>query len=53
MPLLDKIGPPLDESRMWKSIAHSDGPRVSARKLRAPRPEWADKRQAFVWGQSV
>ena len=50
-PLLEEIGPPLDESRMWKSIAHSDGPRVSARELGAPRLEWADKRRAFVCGR--
>ena len=51
VPLLEEIGPPLDKSRMWKSIAHSDGPRVSARELGAPRPEWADKRRAFICGK--
>ena len=50
-PLLEDIGPPLDESRMWKSIAHSDSPRVSARELGAPRLEWADKRRAFICGR--
>ena len=51
VPLLEEICPPLDESRMWKSIVNSDGPRVSARELGAPRLEWADKRRAFVCGR--
>ena len=51
VPLLEEIVPPLDESRMWKSTAHSDGPRVSARELVAPRRKWADKRRAFNCGR--
>ena len=51
MSLLEEIGPPLNESRIWKNIANSDGPRVSARELGAPRLEWADKRRAFVCGR--
>ena len=51
VPLLEKIGTPLDESRMWKSICHSDGSRVSALDLGATRPERTDKRRAFVCGR--
>ena len=51
MPLLEEICPPLDESRMWKSIAHSDDSRVSARELGALRTESADNRRTFAWGR--
>ena len=51
MPLLEERGPPLDESRLRKSIAHSAGPRVSTLELGASRTEWADNRRTFAWGR--
>ena len=46
VPLLEQIGPTLDESRMLKSMAHSYGP--PALRIWCTRTRMADKRRAFV-----
>ena len=54
VPLLEEIGPPLDESRMRQIMAPSDYPRVLTGEVGgqdiAHRLEWANKRRTFVWG---
>ena len=36
--LLDEIGPPLNESRMWKCLAHTDGPECRHEDVVHPDP---------------
>ena len=54
LPLLEKIGPPLDESRMRQIMAPSVYPRVPTGEVGgedfALRSEWANKGRTFVWG---
>ena len=54
MPLLEEIGPPLDESRMRQIMAPCDYLRVLTGEVGgqyiAHRLEWANKRRTFVWG---
>ena len=52
VPLMKEIGPPMDESRVWQSMAHSDDRRKPEGVIIVPRAERADKRRAFVWGKA-
>ena len=54
VPLLEEIGPPLDESRMRQNMAPSDYPKVPTGEVGgedfSPRSEWANKGRTFIWG---
>ena len=48
VPLLKKNGPPVDESRLWQSVALSHDRRKPERGKTVPRFQHADTMQAFV-----
>ena len=51
VPLLKKVGPPVDESRLWQSVAHPHDRRKPEKGKTVPRFHDADTMQALVWGK--